>query len=64
MLQARAPDDQCRLARLMAEALPTSGAVPVSGSMLLGRASGVPPFVVHVKPVGGGCHRGPSRRWS
>ena len=53
VLQARAPDDQCRLAPLMAEALPTSGAVPVSGSMLLGRASGVPPFVVHVKPVGG-----------
>ena len=52
VLQARAPDDQCRLARLVAEALPTSGAVPVSGSMLLGRVSRVPPFVVHVKPVG------------
>ena len=33
------------------EALPTSGAVPVSGSMLLGRVSGLPPLVVHVKPV-------------
>ena len=52
VLQARAPDDQGRLARLVAEALPTSGAVPVSGSMLLGRVSGLPPFVVHVKPVG------------
>ncbi len=52
VLQARAPDDQIRLARLVAEALPTSGAVPVSGSMLLGRVSGLPPFVVHVKPVG------------
>ena len=52
VLQARAPDDQGRLARLVAEALPTSGAVPVSGSMLLGRVFGLPPFVVHVKPVG------------
>ena len=52
VLQARAPDDQSRLVRLVAEALPTSSAVPVSGSMLLGRAAGVPPLVVHVKPVG------------
>ena len=52
VLQARAPDDQGRLARLVAEALPTAGAVPVSGAMLLGRVSGVPPLVVHVKPVG------------
>ena len=52
VLQARAPDDQGCLARLVAEALPTSGAVPVSGSMLLDRVSGLPPFVVHVKPVG------------
>ena len=52
VLQARAPDDQVRLAQLVAEALPTSSAVPVSGSMLLGRAAGVPPLVVHVKPVG------------
>ena len=52
VLQARAPDDQIRLAQLVAEALPTAGAVPVSGSMLLGRVSGLPPFVVHVKPVG------------
>ena len=52
VLQAGAPDDQGRLARLVAEALPTSSAVPVSGSMLLGRAAGVPPLVVHVTPVG------------
>ena len=52
VLQARAPDDQGRLARLVAEALPTAGAVPVSGAMRLGRVSGVPPLVVHVKPVG------------
>ncbi len=52
VLSAREPDDQCRLARLVADALPTSGAVPVSGSMLLGRSSRLPPFVVHVQPVG------------
>ena len=52
VLQARAPDDQVRLARLVAEALPPAGAVPVSGSMRLGRVSGLPPFVVHIKPVG------------
>ena len=52
VLQARAPDDQARLARLVAEALPTSSAVAVSVSMLLGRSSGLPPLVAHVKPVG------------
>ena len=46
------PDDQFRLERLVADALPTSGAVALSGSMPLGRVSGWPPFVVHVKPVG------------
>ena len=51
VLQARAPDDQGRLARLVAEALPTSRAVPVSGSMLLGRVSGLPLVVVHVTHV-------------
>ena len=35
----------------MASALPASGAVAVSGSMLLDRSYGSPPFVVHVKPV-------------
>ena len=52
MLCARQPDDQSRLAQLVADALPTSGAVAVSGSILLGRVSKLPPFVVHVKPVG------------
>ena len=51
VLCARAPDDQVRLAQLMADALPSSGAVALSGSMRLGRSSGWPPFVVHVKPV-------------
>ena len=51
VLCARAPEDQVRLARLMADALPSSGAVALSGSMRLGRSSRWPPFVVHVKPV-------------
>ena len=51
-LRARAPGDQFRLQQLMTDALPTSGAVTVGGSMRLGRSSGLPPFVVHVKPVG------------
>ena len=41
-----------RLEQLLADALPTSGAVALSGSMLLGRSSKLPPFVLHVKPVG------------
>ena len=51
VLHARAPADQLRLERLVADALPGSGAVAVSGSMLLGRSSGLPPLVLHVKPV-------------
>ena len=41
-----------RLEQLVADALPASGAVALSGSMLLGRSSKLPPFVVHVKPMG------------
>ena len=52
VLRARKSAEQLRLERLLAAALPTSGAVAVSGSMLLGRSSGLPPLVVHVKPVG------------
>ena len=52
-LRARAPADQVRLERLVGDALPASGAIAVSGSMPLRRLSVVPPFVVHVKPVGG-----------
>ena len=50
-LLARLPDDQDRLARLVAGALPTASGGAVSGSMLLHRSAIVPPFVVHVKPV-------------
>ena len=53
LLRARAPADQVRLERLVGDALPASGAVAVSGSMVLRRSSVVPPFAVHVKPVGG-----------
>lgn len=49
-LRAHSPADQARLARLVADALPTSGTVR-SGSMLLRRSAVRPPFVVHVKPV-------------
>ena len=53
MLRARPPAYQVRLERLVGDALPASGAGAVSGSMVLRRSSVVPPFVVHVKPVGG-----------
>ena len=51
MLSAPRSADQARLDRLVADALPTSGAAVVSGSMPLSRPSGLPPLVVHVKPV-------------
>ena len=50
-LHARTPDDQRRLERLLAAALPTSDAVALSGSMPLRRSSVLVPLVVHVKPV-------------
>ncbi len=52
VLRACRPADRTRLARLVADALPTSNAAAVSGSMLLHRTAMLPPFVVHVKPVG------------
>ena len=51
-LRARAPADQVRLERLVGDALPASDAAAVSGSMLLRRSPALPPFAVHVKPVG------------
>ena len=50
-LRACHPADHARLARLIAGAVPTSSAPAVSGSMTLRRASVLPLFVVHVKPV-------------
>ena len=52
VLGAREPSDQLLLEQLVADALPASGAVAVSGSVLLNRSSDSPPFVVNVKPVG------------
>ena len=52
MLHARASADRVRFDRLVGDALPTSGSVAVSGSMLVRRSAVLPPFVVHVKPVG------------
>ena len=52
MLRTRVSADRVRLDRLLAEALPASGAAPVSGSMVLRRSPVLPPFVVYVKPVG------------
>ena len=52
VLSASVLADRARLDRLIAAALPTSNAPAVSGSMRLRRASVLPPFVVHVKPVG------------
>ena len=51
-LRARAAADQVRLERLVEGALPASGAAAVSGSILLRRSPVLPPFVIHVKPVG------------
>ena len=48
-LSARQPADHRRLERLLAAALPSTGAV--SGSMLLHHSTVAPSFVVHVKPV-------------
>ena len=52
LLRTRVPADQTRLERLLADALP-SARPALSGSMMLRRAAVVPPFVMHVKPVGG-----------
>jgi len=51
VLRARKAADRFRLDRMVASALPASGAVAAGGSMLVGRGFGSPPLVVHVKPV-------------
>ena len=50
-LRASAPEDQLRLERLLASALPTSGDPALGGSMPLRREHALLPLVVHVKPV-------------
>ena len=51
LLMGHTGEDQRRLERLLAAALPASGDVPVSGSMRLRRSWALLPWVVHVKPV-------------
>ena len=51
VLRAGAAAGRRRLEKLVASALPDSGAVAAGGSMLVGRGPGSPPLVVHVKPV-------------
>ena len=51
MLRTGVPDDQGRLERLVAGALPAARPA-VSGSMMLRRTTALSQFVVHVKPVG------------
>lgn len=50
-LRASAPEDQLRLERLLASALPASGDPALGGSMPLRRERALLPLVVHVKPV-------------
>lgn len=52
VLRALLPNDQSRLDRLVAGALPTDGRVAVSGSMPLRRSNGLLPLVVHIQPLG------------
>ena len=51
-LRTRAPADQAGLERLVGDALPDAGTAATSGSMLLRRSPVLPPFAIHVKPVG------------
>ena len=52
LVQASVSTEHAQLAQLIARALPATG-TPVSGSMVLRRGAGAPPFVVHVTPVAG-----------
>ena len=51
-LRARVSADQVRLEELVGNALPASGGAASGGSMLLRRSPVLPPFLVHVKPMG------------
>ena len=52
VLRTRAPEDQPRLDRLVAAALPADGGVAVGGSMSLRSSAELLPLVVHIKPMG------------
>ena len=51
LLQARLPADNARFERLLGKGLPRFGETMTSGSLLIGRASGLPRLVVHLSPV-------------
>ena len=50
-LGASAPEDQLRLDRLLASALPAGGDPAIGGSMRFRRQHALLPFVVHIKPA-------------
>ncbi len=50
-LFARKPQDNDNLQGLLSRALPPFGAPGAGGSMIVGRAGGLPPLVLHVHPV-------------
>ena len=52
VLRTMASEDQPRLDRLVAAALPTDGRVAVSGSLSLRRSDGLLPLTIHIKPMG------------
>jgi len=52
ILQARVPEDNARLGKLLARALPAFGEQAISGSILIRRASGLSRMALHVSPVG------------
>ncbi len=51
VLRASVPEDGPHLDRLLADALPRNGKVPLAGTMRLRRPSGAPRYVLHVKPA-------------
>lgn len=52
LLQARVPEDNAQLGKLLAQALPAFGEPALSGSLLLRRVSGLSQLALHVSPVG------------
>ena len=50
-LRARLASDDAKLARLLARALPKTGAAAASGSMAVARSPTLPRFALHVNPV-------------
>ena len=50
-LGAWRPEDNARLQRLLARALPPLGGQGVAGSMTIGRSPGLPKLVLHIRPV-------------